>query len=74
MSEVAAACHDQWQDRTLEPELMTQQISQGGVVAGPVSTLLSPLQNSSRAWKATIRGELSPPNPTPSSPVGGAVG
>jgi len=25
-------------------------------------------------WKATIRGELSPPNPTPSSPVGGAVG
>ena len=31
-------------------------------------------QNSKRAWKATIRGELSPPNPTPSRPVGGAVG
>ena len=32
-----------------------------------------PCQNSSRAWKATMRGELSPPSPTPSSPVGGEV-
>ena len=31
-------------------------------------------QNSSRAWNAIMRGELSPPNPTPSSPVGGEVG
>jgi len=31
-------------------------------------------QNSSRAWTAIIRGELSPPNPTPSKPVGGEVG
>src|ERR1017187_3935216 len=33
-----------------------------------------PLQNSNRAWNAIIRGELSPPNPTPNSPVGGEVG
>jgi len=32
------------------------------------------LQNSSRASNAIIRGELSPPNPTPNSPVGGEVG
>jgi hypothetical protein len=30
-------------------------------------------QNSRRAWNATIRGELSPPRPTPNNPVGGAV-
>jgi hypothetical protein len=30
-------------------------------------------QNSTRAWKAIIRGLLSPPNPTPSKPVGGDV-
>ena len=35
---------------------------------------LGRLQNSRRAWNAIIRGELSPPNPTPSSPVGGEVG
>jgi hypothetical protein len=28
-------------------------------------------QNSNRAWKAIILGELSPPSPTPSRPVGG---
>src|ERR1022692_3628821 len=32
-----------------------------------------PAQNSSFACTAIIRGELSPPNPTPSSPVGGDV-
>jgi hypothetical protein len=31
-------------------------------------------QNSTRAWNAIMRGELSPPNPTPNSPVGGEVG
>jgi hypothetical protein len=31
-------------------------------------------QNSRRPWNAIIRGELSPPNPTPSNPVGGEVG
>ena len=30
-------------------------------------------QNSRRAWNAIIRGELSPPSPTPSRPVGGEV-
>lgn len=30
-------------------------------------------QNSSRIWSAIIRGELSPPRPTPNSPVGGEV-
>jgi len=30
-------------------------------------------QNSSRAWKAIMRGLLSPPSPTPSNPVGGEV-
>ncbi len=33
----------------------------------------NPPQNSSRAWNAIMRGELSPPKPTPSSPVGGEV-
>jgi Dynamin family len=32
-----------------------------------------PLQNSKRAWSAIMRGELSPPKPTPSKPVGGEV-
>jgi hypothetical protein len=41
---------------------------------GRLMKMLRRLQNSSRAWNAIIRGELSPPNPTPSSPVGGAVG
>jgi hypothetical protein len=38
-------------------------------------TFLTPgkYQNSSRAWSAIMRGELSPPKPTPSSPVGGEV-
>ena len=40
----------------------------------PVARIPGDLQNSSRAWNAIIRGELSPPNPTPSSPVGGEVG
>jgi len=30
-------------------------------------------QNSNLAWNAIIRGLLSPPNPTPSKPVGGEV-
>ena len=30
-------------------------------------------QNSILPWKAIMRGELSPPNPTPSSPVGGEI-
>ena len=30
-------------------------------------------QNSRRAWKAIMRGVLSPPRPTPSRPVGGEV-
>ena len=30
-------------------------------------------QNSSRAWKAIMRGLLSPPSPTPSKPVGGKL-
>src|SRR5579862_9516986 len=33
----------------------------------------SACQNSTRARKAIMRGELSPPNPTPSRPVGGDV-
>jgi len=35
--------------------------------------LYAVIQNSSRTWNATIRGELSPPKPTPNNPVGGAV-
>src|ERR1019366_1237690 len=31
------------------------------------------VQNSSRIWRAIMRGALSPPRPTPSSPVGGDV-
>jgi hypothetical protein len=31
------------------------------------------IQNSTCTLNAIIRGELSPPSPTPSSPVGGAV-
>src|ERR1700677_1908337 len=31
------------------------------------------LQNSILPWKAIMRGELSPPNPTPSNPVGGEI-
>ncbi len=30
-------------------------------------------QNSRRDWKAIMRGELSPPRPTPRRPVGGEV-
>lgn len=30
-------------------------------------------QNSILPWKAIMRGELSPPSPTPSSPVGGEI-
>jgi hypothetical protein len=43
---------------------------------GPSFGIRSPMiiiQNSIRAWNAIIRGELSPPKPTPRSPVGGDV-
>ena len=39
----------------------------------PREESLSRSQNSSLAWNAIMRGELSPPSPTPSSPVGGEV-
>jgi len=44
--------------------------------AAPVTVVAPPDgdQNSTCASNATIRGELSPPNPTPSNPVGGDVG
>ena len=35
--------------------------------------LIESNQNSNRAWNAIMRGELSPPSPTPSKPVGGEV-
>jgi hypothetical protein len=35
--------------------------------------LRSQSQNSRRIWNAIMRGVLSPPNPTPSRPVGGEV-
>ena len=41
------------------------QLLKAGVVAS--------VQNSNRSWNAIIRGELSPPKPTPSKPVGGDV-
>jgi hypothetical protein len=38
-----------------------------------VRELTPALQNSILPWKAIMRGELSPPNPTPSNPVGGEM-
>jgi hypothetical protein len=44
-----------------------------GRVADQPSRIAAYVQNSNRAWKAIIRGLLSPPKPTPSKPVGGEV-
>ncbi len=37
------------------------------------AVLSAEFQNSILPWKAIMRGELSPPSPTPSSPVGGEM-
>ena len=39
----------------------------------PKPGVVASVQNSNRSWNAIIRGELSPPKPTPSKPVGGDV-
>lgn len=59
--------------RPLRESRQKQKIRGVAKIATPRSDRRWTLQNSILPWKAIMRGELSPPRPTPSKPVGGEI-